>query len=133
MENYCKTINIEGLTASEMIRRDILPAISEYIGVLSETVNARNDAVDYNKPFYESKIIERLTEISSNVYELTVKLDEKLITARDVKNIKDKAEVYKSAVVSLMNKIRVLVDEAETITAAKYWPYPSYGKMLFGI
>lgn len=133
MENYCKTINIEGLTASEMIRRDILPAISSYIKNLSETVTLRNSALGSSKKSYEEAVITRLTDISANVYSLTNNLDEKLITAKDVKNIKDKAEVYKSAVISLMDKIRVLVDEAERLCSAEFWPYPSYGKMLFSI
>lgn len=133
MENYCKAISIEGHTASEMVRRDILPAVSAYIKALSDTIIARKSATFNEKPFYEEKIISRLSDISNNIYELTVKLDEKLITARDVNNIKDKAEVYKSAVVSLMSKIRSFVDEAETITSSEYWPYPSYGKMLFSI
>ena len=133
MENYCKTINIEGLTASEMIRRDILPAISSYIKNLSETVTLRNSALGSSKKSYEEAVITRLTDISANVYNLTNNLDEKLITAKDVKNIKDKAEVYKSAVISLMDKIRVLVDEAERLCSAEFWPYPSYVKMLFSI
>ena len=133
MENYCKTINIEGLTASEMVMRDILPSISSYIRHLSETVKARKEVTFKETPCYEELVIKRLTGICTDVYNLTLSLDDKLETAKDVKNIKDKAEVYKTAIISLMDKIRKLVDEAERITASEYWPYPSYGKMLFSI
>ncbi|MBR3620490.1 MAG: glutamine synthetase type III, partial [Clostridia bacterium] len=133
MENYCKTINIEGLTASEMAMRGVLPSISSYIKHLSETVIARKEVTFKETPCYEELVIKRLTGICTDVYNLTLSLDDKLGTAKDVKNIKDKAEVYKTAIISLMDKIRKLVDEAERITASEFWPYPSYGKMLFSI
>ena len=34
---------------------------------------------------------------------------------------------------ALMEKLRALADEAETLTAEKYWPFPTYGTLLFSI
>ena len=30
-------------------------------------------------------------------------------------------------------QLRQAVDQAETITASSFWPYPSYGQLLFGV
>ena len=32
-----------------------------------------------------------------------------------------------------MNEVRVACDEAEVITAEKFWPFPTYGDLIFGI
>ncbi len=133
MENYCKTINIEGLTASEMVRRDILPAISSYIKALSDTVNARKKATFREEKCYEDEIIKRLSALSYNIFERVEKLDRVLIQAKNETAIEKQAEIYKSSVLKLMDEIRESVDAAEMITDSSYWPYPSYGDMLFSI
>ena len=36
-------------------------------------------------------------------------------------------------VLDAMSALRGVCDEAETITAASYWPFPTYGDLLFGV
>ena len=133
MENYCKTINIEGLTASDMVKRDILPAITGYIKALSETVIARKKATFSEDKCYEESLIKRLTSLSYNIYELVEKLDAVLADAKAEKDIVKQAEIYKTDVLGLMDKIREAADSAESVTDSRFWPYPSYGDMLFSI
>lgn len=132
MDTYCKAINIEALTASEMIKRDILPAISKYVRVLSSTINERVAAIgDVN--CYEKGIVSRLTEISNAIFELNAILDKKLLEVTKTNSLKVKAALYSEKIIPIMNEIRWLADEAETITDSNYWPYPSYGKILFSV
>ncbi len=132
MDTYCKAINIEALTASEMIKRDILPAISKYVRVLSSTINERVAAIgDVN--CYEKGIVSRLTEISNAIFELNAILDKKLLEVTKTNSLKVKAALYSEKIIPIMNEIRWLADEAETITGSNYWPYPSYGKILFSV
>lgn len=132
MDTYCKAINIEALTASEMIKRDILPAISKYVRVLSSTINERVAAIgDVN--CYEKGIVSRLTEISNAIFELNAILDKKLLVVTKTYSLKVKAALYSEKIIPIMNEIRWLADEAETITGSNYWPYPSYGKILFSV
>ncbi len=133
MENYCKTVNIEGLTASEMVRRDILPAITKYVKALSDTVISRKKATFSEEKCYEEIIIARLSAMSYRIFELVEKLDEVLAQAKSEKDICRQAEMYKTDVIGIMNEIRESVDSAEEITDSSYWPYPSYGDMLFSI
>lgn len=131
MESYCKTINIEGLTASDMIKKDILPAISSYVRRLSDTVVSRRNAIGTDTHYYEETIIARLSDISNEIYSLNISLEDKLEEARNTNDIKAKANIYKDEVLKLMSDIRALADEAETMISTKHWPYPSYAKMLF--
>lgn len=132
MDTYCKAINIEALTASEIIKRDILPAISKYVQVLSSAINERVTAIGDVK-CYEKDIVSRLTEISNAIFELNTILDRKLIEVTKINSVKAKAEFYSKKIIPVMNEIRWLADEAETITDSKYWPYPSYGEILFRV
>ena len=45
------------------------------------------------------------------------------------------AESYKirDVILGKMGELRVACDEAETMTAKKYWPFPTYGDLLFGV
>ena len=43
------------------------------------------------------------------------------------------AEDYRDDVIPAMNELRKVADELELKTAKKYWPFPTYGDILFGI
>ena len=43
------------------------------------------------------------------------------------------SEMIRDKVLPKMAELRTPVDAAETITAKDYWPYPSYGDLLFGV
>ena len=50
-----------------------------------------------------------------------------------VKEIGEKAALIRDTVLERMEELREGCDEAETLTAKKYWPYPSYGDLLFSV
>ncbi len=133
LETYCKTINIEAMTMIDMVNKDILPAITAYIRELCETAVAKKTAFASVDCTYEEKTVEKLSKLNADIYERVGKLAE---DAESVKNAEDaaaKAEIFKSVVIPDMKSLREAVDEAETVTAEKYWPYPSYEKLLFDI
>ena len=61
----------------------------------------------------------------------------KLSEAKDVlkqfDTIEDKANYVKETIVPLMDELRVPCDELEVITATTAWPFPTYGKLLYGL
>ncbi|MBQ8812899.1 MAG: glutamine synthetase III [Lachnospiraceae bacterium] len=133
LENYCKIINIEGLTMVDMVKKDILPAVSSYIKVLAETGNAKKAFCPGVDCTYEENLVFRLSELCGVVCKQVIDLDEKLTQARNSIGHYAAANYYKDVVLGAMSALRSNVDEMETITDAKYWPYPSYGDLLFGI
>ncbi len=132
LENYCKTINIEALTMIDMVKKDILPAISGYIGVLSGNALAVKSACGASCT-YETATVGRLSELSDSICK---KISEFETTLENIKECTDKLEIammYKNLIIPAMESIRADVDEAESMTSAKYWPYPSYGDLLFSV
>ena len=41
--------------------------------------------------------------------------------------------MIRDVILQKMAELRVVCDEAETVTAEKYWPFPTYEKLLFGV
>jgi len=131
--NYCKIINIEGLTMVDMVKKDILPAVSSYIKELAETGNAKKAFCPGVDCSYEENLVFRLSELCGLVCKQVLELDKLLAQAKKSTDVLSAANYYKDTVIPTMNVLRSNVDEMETITDARHWPYPSYGDLLFGI
>ncbi len=132
-ESYRKIKNIEARTMLEMTVRDIIPAVSKYIGVLAESVNQKRLAVKNANVFCECEIIEKLSELLSRAYEAYTALErvEKLAVAKT--SDEEAAFYYQSSVIPKMDALRRVVDEMETLTDREYWPMPTYGDITFRV
>lgn len=133
LENYCKTLNIEALTMIDMVNKDILPAISEYIGVLSGGMMAVRGVCPTAPCSYEMSTVTKLSELSASVCEKIAAFEESLEKINSCSDKLAVANMYKDVIIPAMESIRTDVDAAESITASKYWPYPSYGDLLFSV
>ncbi len=133
LENYCKTVNIEGLTMVDMARKEILPAVEAYLGNLSGTVAAKTAAVPGLACKYEKDLISKLSKLADEISDAASSLDTTLIRLKAIPDITDAAYVIRDVVLQKMAELRVVCDEAESITADKYWPFPTYGDLLFGV
>ena len=133
LENYCKTVNIEGLTMVDMARKEILPAVEAYLGNLSGTVAAKTAAVPGLACKYEKDLISKLSKLADEISDAASSLDTTLIRLKAIPDITDAAYVIRDVVLQKMAELRVVCDEAESITADKYWAFPTYGDLLFGV
>ena len=133
LEEYSKTINIEAMTMSEMVKKDIIPAIMAYVSELSETAaNKKAISPDLASDF-EVSMIQRLSLMTKVLYDKVAALDEALIAVREIEDIAENAKSYKNDILPIMQEIRATADEAELIVAKKYWPFPTYGDLLFSV
>jgi len=133
LENYCKTINIEALTMLEMTRKDILPAITEYVGVVASTAAAKMSVSKVFECKYETKQIERLSKLMEAIDEKADALSAELSATKAIAETSAMSFAFKDKILPAMESLRAVVDEAEAITGEAYWPYPSYGDLLFGV
>ena len=117
----------------EMTIRDIIPAVSKYIGELSERVNAKRAAVKNVNTDCESDVIERLSNLLSKTYDAYAALDKAEKTAVNKKCDEQAAFYYKDTVEAKMTALRRVVDEMEVLTAREAWPMPTYGDITFRI
>ncbi len=132
LENYCKILHIEALTLIEMVKRDIIPSVSRYISALCDEVNKMAWAGIKGKCI-ETDIAKSLTANNRNIYKFVDELEKAVEKAVSAKELLESAKIYHDEVLFLMENIRKCADECETVTSREYWPYPSYGDLLFKI
>lgn len=133
LDNYCKVINIEALTMVDMARKDILPAVSEYIHSLAETALTKKSFLAGVNCSYEEELTEKISKLSAAAFTKVKALEAALAAVPEQAESAQLARYYKDTVFAAMNELRIVADELETLTAAAYWPYPSYGDLLFSV
>ncbi len=132
LDSYCKVLHVEAQTLAEMSRKEILPAVSAYIRSLSESVIALR-AVDAEKPCrFEREEIAQLSRHVDAAYEKLLRL-EGAIRALPRGDTLDRALFYRDHVLSGMEDLRQDLDEMERLTAAAFWPLPTYGDLMFSV
>ena len=133
LENYCKIVGIEAQTMTQMIRADILPCATKYRKSLADAINAMRCADADVTPLYEQEQLKNMSMLSNEIYKGLLQLDRALCSARSAENTAVAADIYKDEVIPSMNNLRAHVDAMETDIAWEFWPYPSYGEMLFSV
>ena len=131
LENYCKIIRIEALTMIEMAKKDILPAVSTYVRKMSEVVSCARSIADVECGF-EVDMIKRLTSLSTDMYKKMQEL-ERLSAECGASATQEEADRFRDVIIPAMGELRAVADEIETLVGEKYWPYPTYGRMLFAV
>ena len=133
LENYCKTVIIEANTMIDMARKQILPAVQGYTAELADGVAAKKAVSADIACGYESGLIARLSLLTDQIAVKTDELEEALLELKSVSDITEEAYAIRDAVLGKMAALRTVADEAETLAAEKYWPFPTYGELLFGV
>ncbi len=130
-ENYCKTLNIEALTAIDMAEREILPAVSRYIQNLSETLLQKREISPAFACRYETETVSKLSALSDSLYQKLLGLKEDLKQAPLIDDPVRRAKFYEGSILADMEDLRRDADELEAITAEEYWPFPNYTRLLY--
>ena len=133
LENYCKTVNIEGLTMVDMVRKNYLPAMEGYLYSLAKTTSLMKSVSNNVKCNYEVSTMERLSELTDYILEAVEKLEIALEDLKKYDDVIKTSEAIRDDVLPKMDVLRGYVDEAEMLTSERYWPFPSYGKILFSV
>lgn len=134
LENYAKIINIEALTMIDMAKKDMIPAVTSYVRELTDTALAKKALSDAIPTSVEEDLITSLSNKLVCFSKKTAELENAVIGASEYEgDVLAYAKYYRESVFSVMTEIRAIGDAMETETAADYWPYPSYGEMLYGV
>jgi glutamine synthetase len=126
-EIYNAQISIEARTMSDMIRRQILPAVSEYATTLADRIAVKKDAGF--SAGYEAKIGAKISTLSDKLQLAQEKIDNDL-----KKKPADATKCMKysrDTILKDMNKAREIADQLEELTDRDFWPFPVYSEMLF--
>ena len=135
LEKYVKTIRIEANTMTDMVWREILPAVEAYVREITETGLAKKKLSDKIPTVLEENLAIRLSDLAAQIAEKAEVLESTLaaIDAGDGKDITTRAFEVKEKLLPAMKELRTVCDEAESLTAEKAWPYPTYAALLFGV
>ncbi len=133
LENYCKSLNIEALTMIDMSKRNIIPSALNYVKKLSDTANSKAKLSSSISCEPEKTLVSKLSTLLDCLYKKTTALESKIIEAKGYDNIKQQADFYKDNILTAMQELRAVADEIEALVSEDYWPFPTYGQLLFNI
>ena len=133
LENYCKTVVIEANTMVDMAKTEIAPAVDAYTMELAKTIAAKKAVDDTLTCNYESGLVKKLSKLTDRIAIKTEELENALVELHNAEGIISEANMIRDVVLAKMGELRLACDEAETVTAKKYWPFPTYGDLLFSV
>ena len=133
LENYSKTVNIEALTMVDMAKKEILPAVEKYTKSLADTLAAKKAAVAGLPCKYETAAVTKLSELSDSIADATDDLEAEIEKFQAIEDVTEAANDIRDVILGKMDSLRAVCDEAETITAKEFWPFPTYSDMLFSV
>ncbi len=133
LENYCKAVNIEALTMTDMTRKEILPAVEAYTAELASAAGAKKSIDSELDCGYEKRLIRKLSMLADRIDCADETLEKKIAEYSTITDITEASCFIRDDILPAMANLRAAADEAETLTAEKYWPFPTYGKLLFGV
>ena len=133
MENYVKTVTIEAQTMLDMTRKEILPAVSGYTKELTETLAAKRTILPSLPAKYETGTITKLSSLLDQIDAAADELEKTTLQIKAIDSVTESAFQIRDAMLPRMAALRVVCDEAEPLTSERFWPFPTYDKLLFGV
>ncbi len=133
LENYCKSVTIEANTMVAMANTQLAPAIDKYVGDLAERAATKKSIDPSIASSYETTLVKKLSSLTDAIYTKTDELKGEIIALGEADGIIPESEAIRDKVLPKMGELRALCDEAETLTAKEYWPFPNYADLLFGV
>ncbi|MDY5023216.1 MAG: glutamine synthetase III [Blautia sp.] len=133
LENYYKTINIESNTMSEMVQKDVLPAVFTYMEQLASTASLKKAVVADISTSSEAALLTKLSDLSGKMMDGIAKLKADTAEAAAKEDVLECSKAYQQVVLADMDELRAAADEAETLVPEALLPYPTYGKLLFSV
>ena len=131
LENYCKVTAIEAATLRDMVLRGILPAVNRYTADLTQAILHKRELVVPCR--VEEDLLQKLSALTGSLYDTMAAINEAMDKAPDAEGGIDAARYYREEIVRRMEEARQSIDQLESLTAAKYWPYPTYADILFSV
>jgi glutamine synthetase len=138
MEGYCKILNIEAQTMIEMVRKEVLPAVFSYMKILSETALAKKRVLPDMCCEAEEDLLKKLAGLSGLAYRRNEALEQSLLQSKEgqpgmQQDMTAAAKYFSAAILPAMKELREAVDGMESLVGEGYWPYPTYGDILFKV
>ena len=133
LETYSKMIKIEARTMLDMARRDILPAVSTFEADLADAISEKQSAELELDCSYEKDTLTNASPLTAAMYAAVRALEADMKKSDSVSDSLELARFCRDSILPDMDALRRPADGLETLVAADYWPFPTYGELLFGV
>jgi glutamine synthetase len=126
LEQYAKHINIEAMTAAQMVRRQYIPAAMRFMTELGNSVAATG-----KHGVVQRELLAQVGELLTSVHKKVAALESEAGKAKSIAEVPKQAAAFRDKVFPVLLKLRADVDELEGIVPRDLWPVPAYSDMLF--
>ena len=133
LENYSKTVLIEAVTMVDISSKQILPAIEKYISTVARAAKAKKAVDEDISCAYEKGLLKKLSALTEQIAMGVDSLNEAIDKVHGAEDVEAESRLIRDELLPKMTELRIPCDEAETLTAEEYWPFPTYGDLLFGV
>ena len=134
LDHYAKEVRIEALTLLDMLRKDVLPAVSRFTGALSATAHEKKKLCGESACRYEKTAAAELSTRAAKLWDGAEKLEKAVRRIDDGRLSTESAvEICRGELLPEMEILREISDGAELIMDRAAWPYPSYGEILTSV
>ncbi len=134
LDHYAKEVRIEALTLLDMLRKDVLPAVSRFTGALSATAHEKKKLCGESACRYEKTAAAELSACAAKLWDGAEKLEKAVRRIDDGRLSTESAvEICRGEILPEMETLREISDGAELIMDRAAWPYPSYGEILTSV
>ncbi len=130
-EHYTKVVTIEANTALDMLNKYYLPSIAKFTNFLASSYKTKKELSLDAK--YETATISTVSEASNKIFEIKTKLEKALCEASKISSVEELSMYLKDNVLTLMEAARDVVDSIELVVGKEYWPFISYGDLLYSV
>ena len=131
LENYCKVVKIEALTAVDMAKKEIIPAVLKYTDSLAEGMEAKANIGIEDKT--EKEILTKCVTLCGEMSDKVKSLEKAIADAENIADLEEKSLFYRKVICADMLSLRKSADELETVVGEDFWPFPTYAELLFGV
>ena len=132
MESYCKTLHIEALTMTDMVKGWVIPSCVDYQNDLAALLERKTACGQYDAAL-EEYLLERISTLSASLLKRLFTLEDAILESKKDREILALARFYRDEVFFAMCGLRIIVDELETLMAKKHWHLPTYAEMLYSV
>jgi len=126
VEQYAKHINIEGLCAIQMVKRQFIPSVIRFTTDLGTSIAAVGKGATVQKA-----LLDEVSTLLESAAKKVKKLEEEVAKAQKISAVDKQAAAYRDKVFPTMQSLRGDIDALEGVMPDDLWPVPTYSELLF--
>ena len=133
LENYCKAVVIEANTMVSMAKTQIAPAVEAYTAAVAKAEADKKSVDPTLACAYETGLVRKLSALTDRIAVKADELENAVLALAKAEDVTAESAMIRDSLLSLMGELRLACDESELLTSKEYWPFPTYGDLLFGV